>query len=122
MSVANCLPISIYFGSKGVPIELQRTSTYYREINISIINSTCFRKLVSCTRLSAKAYLIAHISHNLTLISNTKQKDYGCSKYKDAYMIVMWYLPINTINKAKHEAGKQPAVLSTRASQSDNIH
>lgn len=37
-------------------------------------------------------------------------------------MIVTWYLPINTINKAKHEAGKQPAVLSTRASQSDNIH
>lgn len=82
IGVTRCLPISMYFGSKGVPIELQRTSTYCREITVSLILHF-FCKLVSCTRLSVKAYLIANISHYLTLNSNRKQEDHGCRKYKD---------------------------------------
>lgn len=41
-TIASCLPISIYFGSKGVPIELQRTSTYCMEIKASVITTTFF--------------------------------------------------------------------------------
>lgn len=36
-TTTRCLPISMYFGSKGVPIELQRTSTYCRETKVLLI-------------------------------------------------------------------------------------